>query len=202
MIRSSFKVTDTATPYLAKALREIERKQPINLAVAEGASAVVQGHFAELAVTNRNRFGVRGGFWQRMLLGTKALATDAYGYILMPRAVALRYFGGTVRPTRTEFLALPARAEAYNRSPRDFNDLRFVRTRRGGMLIQREQTAFSRDGSGDASNRTKLGGIVMYFLVRSVTIRRDESVLPTMVQLSEAGALAGEGFIRRRLGLA
>lgn len=196
MINTKVTVTDQATPYLAKALAEMERKQPIHQAMAEGAAALVQRHFAGLAVTNRNRFGVRGGFWQRMLAGTKGLATDTYAYVQMPRPVALRYFGGTVNPVRTKYLAIPARAEAHNKSPRDFNDLRFVPTKgrgKGGMLVRREQ---SRRGTKQRS-----GGEALYFLVRSVTVRRDESVLPTFQDLAVAASQAGEGFIRRRLGI-
>lgn len=201
MIQTTVKIKDTAAPFLAKALALHSNPQPINQALAEGATAKVQSHFSGLSVTNRNRFGLPGSFWQRMLGGTKALATHAFGYVLMPRPVALRYFGGTVRPVRTKFLAIPARAEAHNRSPRDFNDLRFVKTRSGGMLVQAEQTTFRVGPRGGRRDRRRVGGGVFYWLVRSVTIREDQGVLPTMNELAEAAIGAGEGYIRRRLGI-
>lgn len=193
MIRTSVTIDNTATPYLDKVLREMEQKQPVHQAMAEGATALVQRHFAGLGTSNRNRLGGRSGFWQRMLGGTKALATQSFGYVLMPRPVALRYFGGTVRPVNKKLLAIPARTEAYNRSPRDFVDLRFVKTKRGGMLVQKDQS--------EVGTKKETGGTVLYWLVKSVTVRGDTGVLPTMEALGQAAVTSGEDFIKRRLGL-
>lgn len=206
MIRIPITIEDAAGPYLKKGLYFLRsQKQPMHRAMAEGASALIQNHFAGLATTNRNRFGVRGGFWNLMLAGTKALATETAGYVLMPRAVALRLFGGTITPKRTKFLPIAARGEAYNKSPRDFNDLRFVPTASDGskgMLVKRRRSTFSRNKKTGKTTRRREAednGGAYYFLVKSATIRPNPAVLPTDEQIVLAAAEAGEVFIKNRL---
>ena len=119
---------NSATPRLLSIQESLGRKIPLNRAIAEGASKAVLANFRELARTNHNKLGASPtlGFWQKMQFGTFADADQDYGYVRMPREVALRYFGGTVTPKMADYLAIPARTEAYNKSPRDFSDLRLI----------------------------------------------------------------------------
>lgn len=194
-----FEVVDNTTPHLDKALAVMKKKRPIHQAMASGAIVVVQDKFRANAATNRNPYGARGGFWNRMLAGTKAKADNEFAILRMPREIALRLHGGTVRPATTKFLAIPARKEAYNKSPRDFNDLRFAVLPVGGpVLIQGERTKIS-FRKGKAVRGGMAGGGVFYWLRRSVTVRGDRDVLPTEAELLEAAGHAGEQYILGRL---
>jgi hypothetical protein len=133
-----------------------------------------------------------------MLASTKSGADSTGGFIRMPREVALRAFGGVIRAKKSKFLAIAARGESYGKSPRQFNDLRFVprRGRPGGMLVQNDQTQlvrYSRGKSkGQVKERREVGGLVMYWLVPQVTIQGSDAVLPVL-----RGRAFAEGFLRK-----
>lgn len=192
---TTIQIQDTATIMINGVKTAVLDREKANRAAAEGALPVVQRNFQTLAGTNVNRFGVRGGFWNRMLAGTRAGGDAAAGFVAMPREVALRFFGGTVFPQKGKYLAIPARAEAYGKSPRVFNDLRFIPFRSGARaLVQREQTVLKfgrkrKDGSRKVSGR-QTGGGVFFWLVPSATIQANRDVIPTDEEM-KAGALRG-----------
>jgi len=191
---------DEITPWLDGQLASFSDTAALNRAAAEGALPVFQQHFRGLSASNVNPFGARGGFWGRMLAGTRADATAQAGFIHMPREVALRYFGGTVFPKTKKLLAIPARTEAYGKSPRQFDSLQFVRFRSGAMaLVQKADThvALQRGKNKGRVRLAKEGesathgaGAVMYWLKPSVTVRGDQGVLPTVDEIRR-GAIGG-----------
>lgn len=162
------------------ALNALRNKTQQNRAMAEGALPVVQRQLLENSRTNRNKFGARGGFWQRMLAATRAGSDAEAGFISMPREVALRVYGGTVVPRVSKLLAIPARTEAYGKSPRQFADLHFIPTAKGGLLVQNDATRIKRKKrkAGVQAGET-VGGGVFYFLVKRATIAPNRSLLPT-----------------------
>lgn len=166
----------------------------VNKAISQGALPVVQNHFRGLAATNHNRFGVRSSFWNRMLAATKGDATAEAAIVRMPGEIALRFFGGTVTPKKAKFLAIPARAEAYGKSPRDFTDLRFAVLPEGGPVLIRVVKKSGKSG------KDIMGGEVMYWLRRQATIRANSEVLPTEAEL-QAGAVRGlEALLKANQG--
>lgn len=193
----TIEILDEAIPAVQRLGAALNSGERLNRAVSEAALPVFQGHFRGLASSNKNRFGTRGGFWNRMLSGTKAAATAEEAIVRMPREMALRYYGGTVTPKGgAKNLTIPARTEAYNKSARDFNDLRFVQFRSGAKaLVQRDQTKISyrknkRTGETKLVRGKEQGGMVFYWLVPSATIRGNKDVLPSEDQII-AGALKG-----------
>lgn len=202
-------IADAVTPLVEGAQELMTQPRLINRAAAEGALRSVRGALVERAGSEHNPFGARGGFWNRMLAGTVAGADDAAGFVRMPREVALRVHGGTVTPQQKKFLAIPARAEAYGKSPREFNDLRFVPTKGkggGGILVQNEQTRISygrkrKDGSA-ARKTEQAGGGVFFFLVTSATIRGDRSILPSDEELMGAAVRGIRTLVSARLARA
>jgi hypothetical protein len=88
------------------------------------------------------------------------------------QGIRQRIEGGTIRPIKGKYLAIPARTEAYGKGPREFKNLRFVKTERGAMLVE----AAPKDG-GAVKGKVK-GGLAMYWLVPSVTQKGDPTVLP------------------------
>ena len=190
-------VTDTATPALKKLLTRLKDPRRINKIVAAGALPVVQNRLRENARTNKNKFGARSTFWNRMLSGTTAKGEDDAAVIRMPGEMGLRIHGGTVRPKKSKYLAIPAVKEAYGKSPRDFDDLRFAPLfgrGGGGALIQREQQRISYRRDGTIGRGRKQGGRVFYWLKPSATIQGDKDLVPSEDELIAAGTQALKTF--------
>lgn len=182
-------VQDFSAPDRAALVKILQDRKALGKAAAQGALPEFQGRMREMSASNRNPYGARSTFWNRMLAGTKADGDESGGYVRMPREVALRRYGGRVRPKKAKYLAIAARAEAYGKSPRQFADLRFIVGEHGAMLIQNEQTVLVRRKGGKRKGEVKetkeVGGGVMFWLVRSATINPNEDVFP------KAGAVRG-----------
>jgi hypothetical protein len=93
---------------------------------------------------------------------------------------AQRLHGGKISARPGKALAIPADAEAYGRSPREFNNLRLVvfgQTGRAALVTARATniTVGKRGVKAKSSSIER----VLYWLVKSVTQRADRSVLPT-----------------------
>jgi len=119
-----------------------------------------------------------------------------------------RWLGGTITAGKgissasggpTKYLTIPARAETYNVPPSAFSDLKFVPRRGGGaMLVQALQTTVS-IGKKAVARGIQLGGLVMYWLVKSVTQKPDPSVMPTEEELLNTASTAMGQYLSRRL---
>ena len=202
---------DEATPMLRNVQRALSNPKALNRAAAEGVLPLVQGNFRAMAATNQNKFGVRSTFWNQMLSGTYAGADNESGYVAMPAPVALRYFGGTVVAKQSSLLAIPANAQAYGKSPRDFSDLRLQimgRNKDGELamaLVQNQQQGIRyrkrKDGSTHVIQGAEKGGDVFFWLVPSATIQANKDVLPAddkMGQAAEQGVVDYINLLVRR----
>jgi hypothetical protein len=163
--------------------------------MAAGARPVVQRHLVRLAGTNRNPYGARSTFYARMLAGTRSSSDEAAATIALPREMNLRFYGGTVTPKKAKMLAIPADAEAYGKSPRDFSDLRFEILGRGGpALVRNASVKISFRTSKKTGKKTLIkgkdrqGGTVMFWLRKKVVQRGDKGVLPTDTEILEGAA--------------
>jgi len=193
-------ITDLATPMLASKSALLADRVALNRAAAEGALPLFQQNFARLAQSNQNALK-HTGFWNRMLAGTRADATNEAGIIAMPREVAQRYFGGTLTPTGDhKFLAIPARSEAVGVSPRQMDNLVFVVLGDAGpaLILRTDTHRENKSGKnkGQLTPSTETGtathgeGAVMYWLRTSVDQEADETVLPPEADI-QASACAG-----------
>ena len=203
---------DDARPTFRGISEGMSDKLRMNNAVANAALVPVQRNFRALSQTNRNSFGVRSSFWNRMNSATYADADDSAGYVRMPREVALRYFGGTVMPKKASLLAIPALAAAYGKSPRDFSDLRLaIFTKQGGgktfALVQNQSQAIrykrvkgrTKIARGPVSGTvagSKEKPIVFYWLVPSAAIAPNPEVLPSPEVLGAAVKQGVDGYLR------
>lgn len=102
---------------------------------------------------------------------------------------------GIIRPVNKVYLTIPARSEAYGKRAGEFNDLRI----RFGMtddgvrpvaLVQAEQTKLNfgrkkKDGSR-STNKTEIGGLVYFWLVKSAHTKPHPKAMPTEKQLQDA----------------
>jgi hypothetical protein len=99
------------------------------------------------------------------------------------QGIRQRIEGGTIRPIKGKYLTIPARAEAYGHTAREFKNLRFVKTSRGGMLVDVDvqRVSFGRarkDGTRKVTPGAVQGGGAMFWLVPSVTQSGDRTILP------------------------
>lgn len=106
----------------------------------------------------------------------------------MPREVAQRRFGGTIKPTGgRKYLTIPLDRAAHNKSARTFQDLFVLTLKRGGV----ERRFLARKLR---KNRIK----VLYALRESVTQTGTADVLPTDARIIEAVREAAVEYIARR----
>lgn len=177
-------VRDGATP-------AVERLQvaitPDRLATMIGAAEVrlFQEHFLHLP---RNRMGWPStNFWAGAAKATHYQpVSDGVVVSVAKQGVRQRWQGGTIRPVNAKYLAIPARAEAYGKRPREFSDLRLL-FGKGGQpvaLVQAEQTKVSfgkkrKDGSRALQVGNMVGGLVFYWLVKASHQTGDSTVLPS-----------------------
>lgn len=191
-------VTDHVSDALNALSERIGNRVAVNRAMADGARVLIQDHFIDQGGKNRNPYGKKPTFWAKMFRGTRSEADDNHGYVSMPREIALRFFGAIVRAFLSKFLAIPARAEAYGKSPREFFNLRFVKFASGARaLVEAEATEIRKAKKGFRPGR-EAGGLVMFWLAESATIHKDPDVLPTEVQIAKSALAALTEYALRR----
>lgn len=170
---------DKAAPAVARLASKLGDRTSLHKAIAAGVLIPVQKQFRANAQTNKNKFGARSSFWNRMLSSTIAIGTGDAATVRMPPEMGLRVHGGTVKPKSAKMLAIPAVKEAYGKSPRDFDDLRWAPYGEGA-LVQREQTRLTKSGG-----RTIVGR-VFFWLVKSATITGNRALIPSDATILEA----------------
>ena len=144
--------------------------------LGEEARQLTQDHLLRLHAERSGKQvpGARGtGFYEQAAKLTKVMVVGEAATVEISKpGMAQRYYGGTIRPTRSKWLTLPVTAQAYGTRARDF---------RGGTLafktIQggRKAVLFERQAGQRVATRIK----VHYVLVRSVNQKADPSVLPS-----------------------
>ncbi len=201
-------IVDRGSPAVDRLSALVRGPQLANRYVG-AVARLVTANFRALDGERANQMGgKRTHFYAEAAKGTTWKADAEGGTVTVhSTGIAQRLFGGTIVPVNRKFLAIPARAEAYGHSPRDFNDLEPHFGEHGGALVQRIQgmksvadTRKGRKGQRrDVADHTREQGLVFFWLVKSVTQQPDETVLPPMDDMHLAGRLAVEDLIRKVL---
>jgi hypothetical protein len=174
---------------LAADLNQPELKRAAGRAVAN----FLRDHFAvlESARSGKQMPGAATHYWNRVIRASVQAPKDVPGGVAVSVngvGLMLHWKGGTVRPIRTQWLTIPARAEAYGKRAGEFDNLRFIKFRGDlAALVERESTDISfRRGKKGTSVRSSgsRGGGVMYWLKKSVTLPPDDSVIPSQTAIS------------------
>lgn len=203
---------DDATPYMQR-LVEVMQGVDGRKVIARGLERDVSDHLLSYNRNHPNRNA--GAGWSRSnIVADAAHAThgeataEGVRISINHPMIALRYFGGTVRPVSSKLLAIPINpshpaadpeaAEAYGKSPRAFHHLRLIMFGNTGVgaLVTRKRTNIAigadRRKGREGQKRTKqgdtLGGGIYYWLVASATIRATPDILPTDTALLESAA--------------
>lgn len=175
-----------------RALQKTIKKMPLagaslNSVVGRSAANMVKDHLRDLDNKRANSLGgERSHFYAEAADATYFdTITDGVAVNIAKEGMAQRYYGGEITPVNSKALAIPARAEAHGRSPRepeipDLNVMFFQGKKAIGALI---------DGNDD----------VWFWLCKSVTQEPDKSVLPEPDALLDQVQDDLEAYIEMRL---
>jgi hypothetical protein len=172
---------------------EAMKGKRLNVQIGRGVANLFQEHLFRLNNERRNQFDApKTNFYADAAKATHSAGTETEATVtISQQGIRQRLFGGTIRPNAgKKYLTIPARAEAYARRAGEFHDLHFVKLKNGNaMLVAGEVTGVSKKLNKDGSLRTRAGmeeGVVMFWLVPSVTQQSDRTVLPTDKQINDA----------------
>ena len=201
--------TEALTALGARARTALESSEMVE-AGGTAVKRLLVDHFTELNTErHRAQFGI-DGFYADAARSVNAAPLQVAGRSAMisidKLGLAQRLLGGTIRPVKGEYLAIPARDEAVGKSPRkDFNDQTFVPRRNGqAMLVQTIKTevdfkAKRRKGASVSDYARTTGGVVMFWLVTEVVQAPDPTVLPDDDLMQQIAYAAMDEFLTRRL---
>jgi len=152
-----------------------QNAKDIHEVIGRQAANDIKAHLVQLNANRKNKLGgPRFNFFARASESVSVeAAADQVAVSVTQPGFALRYFGGTVRPTKKKALAIPARAEAYGLGPQEPSVPELT------PFFFKGRNAFA--GLKDANDQ------VWYWLVRETTHQPDPTVLPTDEAL-QAGA--------------
>ena len=190
MLNIRITVTDFGATALLNSLRSPKFDEGVRQVSGKASANTVQKHLRGLDRARPNRLGgTRSHFYSLAALAT-SFTTDEQGAIVTVAhlGIAQRFYGGTIRPINAKALAIPARAEAYGRRPRDADNpqdlfLRPGKAGRTAALARRQGKRLE----------------IWYWLVKSVTQDPDPTVLPPERDLTDAATTAADNYIRRHL---
>ena len=188
----SIQITDRATPHLTRV--EADLSSP-GAKHAAGASVMllILNHLVQLDAERPNALGGRRtNFYAKAGKSTSYAVNDIGATVSISAiGIAQRLFGGEIKPVNGKYLTIPARAEAYGRRAREFDTLEVLFGKNGPYaLAERGHTDMKwgykkikgqkkREKYRDiARSRTVAGGMIFYWLVKSVSQAPDPSVLP------------------------
>lgn len=196
-------IVNTATGRI-QALSNLLAAENVAPKVGPGVTRLVFDHLIARDSSHPNRLGgQRTHFYSQAAQATTWEADGGDVRISIAHlGVRQRFLGGVIRPVNKKALAIPARAEAYGKTPGEFQDLKLVVFRSGAAaLVQADQSLIRfvrsrKDGSLKLKRMGNRGGLVMFWLVKSVRQAADPGVLPTKQQLADEAVRTLENLWR------
>lgn len=205
-------VKNYGTPALVKAGELLTQRRPLLMAVIGAVKKSHRAHFRarQAEDSRRKRKGWAPKYFWSGSRGQSVeeqtnigeVTNDSATLIISAPAFAQKLKGGTIRPRRGKYLAIPLRAEAYAAgSPREWDnatirsEMRLVpiRSKRGTLFL-------AQVGGGDFAGAFGASGIrAQYLLVRSVTQKADKRALPPRAETVKVVDAAIETYMARRL---
>ncbi len=208
---------------LAKVVQELgdQGRERIHAQMGRAVRDLVKEHLTEYDAGHRNPLdGQRTHWFQDAAMATASYAdADAATVTVTQLGIRLSYYGGTVTPGKhpsshsgkpTQFLTIPACAEAYGRRASKFPRLQFavlggkpalveaeatelkVKRTKGAKTLVPKHTAFGAAGS--------TGGRVMFWLARSVTVGPHPDLLPPEHEIRQAAVSAAWDMVQHVAG--
>lgn len=189
-------IRDGASPTLLRIANSVAHRRPLNAAIGKRGEIELQRHFTR-RTSEPNKRGwtsPAGRFWERIRKTTVLSKVDEAGatVTIADPAMAQKVYGGVITPKERKYLALPAIAAAYGRSPLTQQQLkpivRFIDGSRRAVALG------TIEGKGKDRKET-----IWYWLVKSVRQDKDEQALPPSDQFEAALLAESDEFIARLL---
>jgi hypothetical protein len=165
----------------------VENREELNDVLGRQLANDIREHFRLRNVNGpRNSFGARSsGFWGEIRDSVSDQEVDAAGatVTISDSRFPQKFYGGQIHMD-DKLLAIPARIEAYDKSPRLFSNLKAVFFRPGlGALVsfdpeKKREKGEKRIGSGAGPAAKNDLGFVFYWLKESVKQDPDPNALP------------------------
>lgn len=196
--------------------RVLDSKGILNVAGRAGRNHL-QRHLRAKNASSPNKIGgKRTNFYAKaaQAVNFRFISDEEITLSINAVGISLRYYGtaglpgGRLRPVSAKYLTIPAIPEAHGKRAREFGDLDvgFAYDPQLGRerlaLVRREATllVYKRRKVDGVSKRVALpggsqGGEAVFWLVRSVKMEGDETVLPTEFDLIESVVSAVEEFL-------
>lgn len=173
---------DTATPLLQELVARIAPGR-LGAVLGRAGANLIKRHLETLP-SNRRGWPTTG-FWKEASRSTSHAATSNGAVITINKqGFRQRLQGGVIRRVKAGALAIPARAEAYGRLPREFDNLTLGRGiaedgKEGFGLVETKRTDIKIGKRGVKPLRTHLGNRLMFYLTGSVKQAANPNVLPS-----------------------
>jgi len=191
-------IIDNALPSLAKLSKALRDTNAINKETSSAVADEVRDQFTSISGKQKNKFSRPSTFWIKMFKSVRPVFSATSAIVEMNRAIALRYFGGIVRPTGgKKFLTIPVNKAAYGKSARSFPNLFVFRYAGDGPNGKAFLAMQDRKGDGvGPGKKDKL--TLMYLLLRSTKHKADKSVLPTAERIKQVMSTAISEYLKRK----
>lgn len=178
-------IVDNTSEALTKLSRALKNTEGLNKVTSNAVAKEVRSVFLGISGIQKNKFSRPPTFWKRMINSVRPVFSASAALVEMNRAIALRYFGGIVRPTGgRKYLTIPVNAAAYGRSAKDFPGMFVVRYAGDGKNGRAFLAIQEKKGEGvGPGKKDKL--TLMYLLKSSTTHKADKSVLPTEERIKQ-----------------
>jgi len=175
---------DTATPMLAAA-RELMLPKRLNPIIGRSAVNVYRAHLFGVNESRPNKLGgTRTNYYATAARSTHFTILDDDTVLISMSQVglALRFYGGTVKPKTAKFLTIPVNAKAHGHRAREFDlEIVFGEGGRPIALATKSTRATQVKQNSRGKNVTRqIGrhGEIMFLLVKSATMKPDPTILP------------------------
>lgn len=145
----------------------------------------------------KRHFEARGGqrFWGEAAESVEVAGSSKGAVVgIYQRGVALRFFGGVVRPVRGKALALPTRENKTDLWPREFDEGELHYMAPPGMhpmlYLPGKTHKLTREGKLRKGASVSGDGKIMFVLVPQTEHKADPSVLPSPEEMTAAALKA------------
>ena len=117
--------SDGASPALARITASLTDRKPLHAVLGKRGEIEARAHFESRNSEPNKQGWPRQQFWARIRTATAFTSADDSGAVvtIADPAINQKIYGGTITPKEGTYLALPAIAEAYGRSPRSLPNL-------------------------------------------------------------------------------
>ena len=178
-----FEVQDGSTRPLQHTLAALEPER-VNPVLARAVSNQTRRHLFARDSTHANTMGGKRTHFYGDCARSTLSGVEPDGFFVSINQVGFRQRleGGTIQ-MQNKLLTIPARSEAYGRRATEFNNLRFVMFRSGtkALMTSNRPSGYARSSKTGVKLKkaARMPGLIMFWLVPSVTQKPDPGVLPT-----------------------